>query len=504
MYGENEEDVPRYEKVLTKSNYLLGLQCTKLLWVKVHDKRRIPESDESAKYRFKTGDDVEALAKSLFRGGVEIPKEDFKENLKLSSELLRKRVPLFEAAFKFGQLYSRADVLLPAPNDSWDIVEIKSATKVKPVNIHDVSFQKYVYSKVGLNIRKCYLMHINSSYVKFGELEPEKLFMKVDISSDVEESSRGIEERIGSMLKIINGLGEPEYIIGSHCTYPYECPIRKECWVDLPNGNVLDYYMDNKIQSFDLGGQGIIKIDKIPNYYNNSTNHFVKQLKAKKEGIKYERRAIKDFLKSLEYPIHYLDIQSINPAIPKYNRTSPYKHLPFQFSLHIQKDNSSPIEHISFLAKEGIDPRYLFLKILKESIHENGTVLVFDKYKEISILKDTSMNFPQMEKWAKERFTKRIKGLWELFEKFHFFDIDGDLDVNVRYMLPRFSNISHEDLEIRTGEKRGIEYEANFYNETGNEGERVELKKTLRKENRNDTLSMIHIIDALKRLLRGG
>ena len=33
-------------KLLTKSNYLTGLQCPKLLWITKNDKDRIPEPDE--------------------------------------------------------------------------------------------------------------------------------------------------------------------------------------------------------------------------------------------------------------------------------------------------------------------------------------------------------------------------------------------------------------------------------------------------------------------------
>ena len=117
-------------KLLTKSNYLLGLQCSKLLHVKLYDKGRIPDYDESAHYRFKVGDKTEELAKTLFPGGIDIPRKDFLKNLELSSGLIEKRVPLFEPSFKFHQLYSRADVLVPVNEDEWDIVEMKSATKL--------------------------------------------------------------------------------------------------------------------------------------------------------------------------------------------------------------------------------------------------------------------------------------------------------------------------------------------------------------------------------------
>ena len=66
------------------------------------------------------------------------------ENLNQSKELLKENKPLFEAGFMVNNLFSRADILEPN-GDGWDIIEVKSSTEVKDVNLHDVSFHKYVY-----------------------------------------------------------------------------------------------------------------------------------------------------------------------------------------------------------------------------------------------------------------------------------------------------------------------------------------------------------------------
>jgi len=38
----------------------------------------------------------------------------------------------------------------------------------------------------------------------------------------------------------------------------------------------------------------------------------------------------------LKYPIYYLDFETINPVLPKFDGMKPYQRIPFQFSLHIQ------------------------------------------------------------------------------------------------------------------------------------------------------------------------
>ena len=55
--------------MLTKSNYLLGLQCPKLLWVTKNNKERLPELSEVAKAKFKDGELIGDLAKKNFPEG---------------------------------------------------------------------------------------------------------------------------------------------------------------------------------------------------------------------------------------------------------------------------------------------------------------------------------------------------------------------------------------------------------------------------------------------------
>ena len=41
---------------------------------------------------------------------------------------------------------------------------------------HDVSYQYYVLTKLGYDVQKVCLVHIDTSYVRHGELELDKLF----------------------------------------------------------------------------------------------------------------------------------------------------------------------------------------------------------------------------------------------------------------------------------------------------------------------------------------
>ena len=69
-------------KLLTKSKYLLFLQCPKLLWTKFNDPDLFPETDEATQHIFDQGSLVGSLATSLFPDGIKVPEDSFADNLK--------------------------------------------------------------------------------------------------------------------------------------------------------------------------------------------------------------------------------------------------------------------------------------------------------------------------------------------------------------------------------------------------------------------------------------
>jgi len=163
--------------LLSKSKYLNGLQCRRYLWIACNDPERIPKPDAVTQYVFDQGHLVSQLAKRLYPRGIDVPAEDFRGNIAMTKEFLHQKKPLFEAGMLCGRIYSRLDILNPVNEDEWDIIEVKSSTSVKDINLHDVSFQRLCCEDSGLKIRKCILAYINNEYVRNGEIDPEQPFV---------------------------------------------------------------------------------------------------------------------------------------------------------------------------------------------------------------------------------------------------------------------------------------------------------------------------------------
>ena len=485
--------------ILSKSKYLVGLQCPKHLWILFHEPERIPEVDKSTQYRFDQGKLVGELAKSIYPNGIDIATEDLSGNINQTQDLLKKRKPLFEAAFSTENLYSRADILNPVGKEEWDVIEVKSSTEVKDDHIQDVSFQKYVYEKAGLKIRKCYLLHINNGYIREGKIHAKDLFKAEDITFDVNKTISGIKDRIGLMFQIINSKVCPDIKNGISCEGPKECPLQEICWDFLPEDNIFDLYRAGS-KGQELFERGIYSIKDIPDDFNLSDKQQL-QRECVKFGKPYiDKKSIESFLKSLNYPIHYLDFETFSTAIPLYDKIRPYQQIPFQFSLHIQESKSSNPSHYYFLASGKADPREDFLTELKKVIGDKGTILVFNQSFEVSRLKELAEIFPKQKVWINNVLI-RIYDLLLPFRNFYYYNPKQKGSASIKKVMPAITGKGYEELEINNGGDASLAF-LDITFEKIPEEDQTKIRENLEKYCGRDTEGMVWILENLIKLAK--
>ncbi len=485
-------------QLLSKTKYLNGRQCLRYLWVLFNDSDRVPVPDVNTQYIFDQGHVVGELARQLFPDGIDVPQESFRGNIDQTIRLMEERKPLFEAGILAGDLYSRVDILLPANEEEWNIVEVKSSTSVKDINIQDAAYQRYCCTKMGLNIRKCYVAIINNQYVKKGEIDPEGFFNLHDITEDVLAISDDIPNQVEEMFEVINRETCPEMVIGPHCKDPYDCPL-EECWEHLPEGNVFTlYYSGNK--SFGLYDRGIVSIKDIPGDYKLSEKQAIQKESLVTRETHLDKEAIKGFLVSLEYPLYYMDFETINPAVPLFDGTRPYQHTPFQFSVHVVRDAHSNPEHYSFLAEGNQDPRPELLEELQKILGDSGSIIVFNKGFEEGILKALGKAFPECEFWVNRVFN-RVVDLLTPFRNFDYYHPSQKGSASLKAVLPAVTSRGYEELDIADGKLASIQFEKVTYGEVSDE-ERNKVRSDLEKYCALDTEGMIWIVGTLEELIR--
>ena len=486
------------ERSISKSKYLSGLQCSKLLWLYYNAKDQIPEYDAATQAIFDQGHEVGNLAKKLYPHGVEVEwdlKRD--EIITQSLELLKLRKPLFEAGFLSGGAYARVDILDPVAGGKWDIVEVKSSTEPKDVNYHDLALQKYCYEGVGISIRKCRLMHINSKYVRDGSVEPEKLFAVADVTAEVRKCSKGIAGRVENMLKLIGAKKCPAVDIGPHCTDPYECPMMAVCWAKVNECE------DNIFTLTRLGAKawplyldGIVKNADIPANFHLTGKQQI-QVEAEKTGKPHvDIVAIREFLDKLIYPLYFLDFETFQTAIPLVDGTSPYEQIPFQFSLHISRQLERKPEHVSWLWEGQGDPRIELLKELKKALGSKGSIISFNAPFEQRIMRSCVTGYPEYGKWFDGVLARHVD-LLQPFRAYAYYNPSQHGSASMKQVLPALTGKSYEDLEIQNGGQASEEFKrVTFRNDITSE-DRTKVRNDLEEYCGLDTMGMVDIVQEL-------
>ncbi len=484
-------------KLLSKSKYLNGLQCPKLLWISFNRPELIPQPDAVTQNRFDQGNLVGELAKSLFPEGIDIPTDDFIKNIHMTKELIKLRKPLFEAAVMVGQRYSRADILSPAGEDEWDLIEVKSSTEVKDVNLHDVSFQKLCWEDSGVKIRKCFLAYINNKYIKNGEVNPHELFILEDISERVEEVGKDIWDRIDEMFEIVIMADCPETPIGPQCSDPYACALSSFCRANLPEHNVFTLYCGGK-KACELYNLGITEIAEIPLIFQLNEKQQIQRSCIVNNETYLDKERIQLFLKELQYPLYLLDFETFSTVIPLFDGTHPYQNIPFQFSLHIKEAPESVLQHISFLSEGTGDPRPGLIDTLSKSIGESGSIVAYNKSFEENVLKDLSIAFPQHTDWI-NAILSRFIDLLAPFRGFAYYNPSQKGSASLKKVLPAVTGMDYTGLEIAKGDDASLAYLDMAYGDLS-EAERLTIREQLLSYCGLDTEGMVRIIEKLEEM----
>jgi hypothetical protein len=414
-------------------------------------------------------------------------------------EAARLRDPLFESGLVYKRAYALADILNPVGKDAWDLIEVKSSSGLKEEYLPDVAFQKYTYEGAGLKIRKCHLMYINNQYVRKGPIEPEKLFEMVDISRQCDELIPEIEEDMDDMLKVIGGKDAPQVMVGPHCDRPYPCPLEDKCWGFLPaKDDVFCLYSGTK-KAYEYMSQGILRITDIEEGASLTYKQAIQVASHKSGEPHVDKKEIEDFLKTLEYPLYFLDFETINPAIPTYDDTRPFEAIPFQYSLYIVKAKGAGPERHAYLAPGDKDPRPEILKQLKGLLGDSGSIVAYNAIFEKTVLRHASEAYPEYQSWV-AGLEDRIVDLLGPFRAFSYYHPGQAGSASLKNVLPVMTDSDYGGMDITDGGMASVEYSRVTFGKGITKEERASVRSALEKYCDLDTKGMIGILEELRKV----
>jgi len=483
-------------RYLTKSCYLHGVQCARLLWFGAE--HLLPAPDQQTLAVFEEGKKVGALARDMFPNGIEISANSFEEAVTETAKAIQERRPVFEATFVYNNCAIRADVLTPNEDDSWNLIEVKSTTAVEDVHLQDVVFQLHVLNGAGLRINRCIVAHINSTFVKHGPVDPHLFFTLADVTEQAAVLRCGIEAEVDRMLRVVRLPEAPAVKIGRWCNSPHVCPLHDTCWRHLPEQNVTELYRGGD-KSFRLLARGVTRIADIPADVELTDRQVIQHRVAKTGRAHVDKAAIHAFLSQIKYPLSSLDFESWNSAIPTLNGARPYAQVCFEYSLHILRSPGAAPEHYVHLAESVDDPRPAFTGSLHGVLPSEGSVIGFNISFELARLRECSEVQPQFRSWVDD-IQRRALDLLPVFRSFTFYDARQRGSCSLKAILGPLTGETYDDLAVRNGSMASTEF-LRVMTCVVDEMERQRVRRALKDYCSRDTESLLWIISALQKLV---
>jgi hypothetical protein len=291
---------------------------------------------------------------------------------------------------------------------------------------------------------------VNKSYVRNGPIDPEKFFTLVDVTAEVLERIPAIAGHVDAMQSTIMASTSPQRAIGPHCADPYDCPLTDHCWSFVPDDSVFSLYRVNGRKAFELYEQGFLSVLDLPEDYETTERREI-QIRAVRTGeVQIDHERIGEFLGGLQYPLYFLDFETVYPAVPRYEGTRPFQQIPFQFSLHIVRSPGAEPEHHSFLADGQEDPRPELLRRLETLLGHEGSIVVYNATFERGCLRACADAFSKYNLWC-DGVVARLSDLCLLFSDFSWYHPGQHGSASMKTVLPWLTGLSYDGLEISDG-----------------------------------------------------
>ncbi|MBQ2665592.1 DUF2779 domain-containing protein [Methanobrevibacter sp.] len=491
---------------LSKSDYCKCVQCEKILWLnKYKSNTSKSENNESI---FEKGRQVGDLAKGLFGEYEDIP-YDKKHSVRMekTKKALKNKVNIItEASFIYDNNFCSVDIL-KNDVDGVEIYEVKSSTKIKDVYVDDASYQYFVLSNLGFNVKKVCIVYINNEYVRYGELDIEQLFNIEDITSVVLEKQAEIRENIdyiNDFMERYDEDNEPDSQIGMKCFDPYSCEFWGYCTRNLPKPNVFDVSGMYKSKKFEKYYEGKISFEDLENEKLNPKYLEQIDFELNDREAKIEKEALRSVLDSLNYPLYFIDYETCQYAIPEFEGTKAYQQIPFQYSLHIIKEDGS-VEHKEYLAQ--IDDENIirnFAESMINDLSENGSVIVYNKGFEAGRNREIGEMYPDLKDEI-DRINTNMVDFMVPFKNRNYYTKEMEGSYSIKYVLPALfpdnPELDYDNLDLI---HNGGEASEAFLSLKGKIlEEQDEIRKCLLKYCELDTFAMVKIWEKFKEVTDG-
>lgn len=480
---------------ISKSDYVLGLKCPNALWFKKFK----PEIEQHKNTTvLERGTAVGELACEKFPGGVQITAKPWEAAALTQTQnaIENNSAYIYEATFSTqNDEYCAVDILANNNDGTWDIIEVKSTKTPHEYHFLDISFQKYVLEQCGIKVKNCFILTLDSEYVRHGPLDVKALF-KLNDANDKLQDFETVRQNVARIKSILAGPELGIAVSKTKCNMFYECPYKHYCWSNIPDYSVFNAFRASVAdQLYSLYGADLENIP--PELYTKQLHSGdIEAFLTNTEII--DKTILNDFIKQLTWPLYFLDYESFMPAVPMFDNSHPYQQICFQFSLHVQRVPNGELEHYEYLHNDAsCDPRPGLIRQLVKSIGQTGSVIVYNKSFEVPRNNEMARDFPEYATQL-SAINERVVDLLEPFRCRGLYRPCQNGSASIKHTLPTFvPDMSYSELGIQNGDQASQQF-FEFMQGKYSAHQAEQMLKNLHEYCSQDTMAMVKLLEIVQ------
>lgn len=422
------------ELSLTKTDYLLYRQAPLHLWAAAHS--LIPDAPPPAQ-------DLHSMRQGL---AIEPHARRYLEQVVLPGYPAASLA--WQPTHRDGPYEIRADALIRHDASGVvDIYEIKAVNNLDAEHIEDAAFQALVL-QASHPVGRVFIVHLNKDYVRGETLDLAQLFLHTDITAEVHELLPVVALERARALEVLQA-ADP--LTDAYCDKPAECPCPAVCHPDLPAFSIYNIPRLKSEKRRELRGLGILAAADVPADYKISANQRAAVRLAQTGQPEIAAEEIRAALAGLQWPLWFLDYESLNASLPRFPGYRPYQHIVFQYSLHCLTAPDAEPQHYEYLGLGPEDPALGLLESLSAALGSTGSVLVWNKGFEASRNRELAALHPAYALFL-ESVNERIFDLMEIVSKGHYQHPGFGGSASIKQVLPVLvPTLSYDSLPISGG-----------------------------------------------------
>ena len=492
---------------LSKSRFVAGYQCPKLLWWTVHEPNA-PElqPDKVLQDLFDQGHQVGELARAQWPDGVLIEgdRQDATRIPRTRAAIEAGAAVIFEACFEEGGAFCAVDVL-ERDGAGWRLIEVKSSSEVKDYHYPDLAVQTWIVRRAGLTVTRQEVMHLDKAY----RLENGgTLFERTDVTDEVEKLVGEVPRLVAGMVEVLKADAVPGDAIGPHCWFRGTdkcCLFWDRCW-PTERDHVRRLYRAGPTGAWRWMQKGVHWLKDIPQDTKLSDKPR-RQLRALRENRLIVEPSLREAMRpAMEAKrLGYLDFETVMRAIPAWNGLGPWHQAAAQFSYHERQPDGTHT-HAEFLAEGPADPslppddpREPLARAMLAATKDADRVVVYTHF-EGTRIRELAAHLPHL---AEPLLALRDK-LWDLNpvieDNVYHPDFAGSFSLK-KVLTPLVPDLSYNDLIIVDGKLASVEI-ARLLFVSGRipPAERDQTRRDLLEYCKRDTFATVRLVQQLAAL----